>query len=113
MITEASAKRFGELSNNEEFMAKMQQAQTMEEIHRCLNDNGVDVSLEDVKAAYEAGKEQYEGECSVEELDNVAGGNFFKDAAKLATNLVYGFCAVGFNMLTGGRYVKYIPKCRW
>lgn len=34
MITEAAAKRFGELSGNEEFMSAMAQAQTVEDIHR-------------------------------------------------------------------------------
>ena len=113
MITEAAAKRFGELSGNEEFMSAMAQAQTVEDIHRCLNTNGVEVSLEDVSEAYEAGKEQYEGECSIDELDNVPGGSFAGEVVKTLVNVTYGLCATGFNMITRGKYIQYIPRCKW
>lgn len=113
MITETAAKKFGELSGNEEFMAAMAQAQTVEDIHKCLNANGVEISLEDVAEAYKAGKEQYESECSIDELDSVAGGYKFGDGIKTAANLTWGFCMVGVNICTGGKYINYLPRCKW
>ena len=113
MITETTAKKIAELSANEEFMGRMQQAQTVEELHRVLTENGVEISVKDVEAACAAGKEKYDSECSVDELDSVAGGCIIYEGIKTGANLIYGLFAVGFNMATKGKYHQYIPPCRW
>ena len=61
---------FEELSRNEEFKSKLENAQSVSELVEILREYGIETTEEELEAAYAA----QEGELSEENLEDVAGG---------------------------------------
>ena len=86
---EKMEKNMDELMKNPEFLKKMEQAETPEEVSTLLQSYGVQVTPEEVKAIIA----QPEGELDVNDLDNVSGGS-----------------AVGIGVLAGVRVLRWMIK---
>lgn len=78
-----------DLLKNSEFLGKMKQAETPEEVSALLQSYGVQVTPEKVKAIIA----QPEGELDVNDLDDVSGGS-----------------AVGISLLAGVRVLRWMIK---
>lgn len=82
-------KNMDELMKNPEFLKKMEQAETPEEVSTLLQSYGVQVTPEEVEAIIA----QPEGELDVNDLDDVSGGSAF-----------------GIGVLAGVRVLRWIIK---
>ena len=63
-----------ELLNDKDLVAKLENAESAQEVSELLAGKGVEISAEQIEAFM--AKEQGEGELSEENLENVAGGAF-------------------------------------
>lgn len=64
------------LSENKEFVEKVSEAKSVDEIIKAFAEEGVDVTEEDLKAVAQLGGEN--GEIDEAALDTVSGGGYFR-----------------------------------
>jgi len=64
------------LLNSETFMEAASGIQTLEQLQKLFAQNGVELTMEELKALTASAGAEANGELSDEELDNVAGGGF-------------------------------------
>ncbi len=103
---EVLAKKISDAVNeNEALCIALASAEDAAAAKKVLNENGFDVSTEDVEAIFQDGlnailkfKESAPDELSEGQLENVAGGGFFRGMFRTAASAATGF---GFGMLCG------------
>ncbi len=88
---------------NEAFLKALVAAENAASAQQVLKDNGFDLSVEEVEALYRDGAQNIcahldNGELAEDQLDDVAGGGFFRGTLRLA---VSGAAAFGYGMLCG------------
>ena len=97
-MNEAKVKQIYELiQNNEDIRFQLENTEGIEEIVNVLNQNGIEVSVEEVTAAVEAGATNKSGELDEDALDTVAGG----------------YCSKGRNWKCFGHFMKNAFKAIW
>lgn len=103
-------KRFQDASallEKEEFLEKLKGVNTDEECQKLFADNGVELSIDDIRMMVEeSAKAAKTGELSDEDLDNVSGGIII--TASTAACFVVGSAAIGFFSSYG--YHSYVRK---
>jgi hypothetical protein len=93
------------VNENNDFCKEFLAAEDAVSLQKVLNDNGFDMTVEDIESMYADGlkeilavKEGAETELSEDQLDDVAGGGFLKGTARLAVSSAAAFafgCFVG------------------
>ena len=119
MNKEMLAQKITEAVNeNNEFSKAFLAAEDAASLQKVLQDNGMDVTAEELEAMYSDGvkdilkvKEASEAEeLSEDQLDDVAGGGFVSGTARLAVSGAAGFaygcaCGVAPGLAAGAPYV--------
>ena len=67
-----------QLMNTEEFVQQMNLADSLEAVQALFAQNGVELTLDELKEMFVSAGEDACSELSEEALDNVAGGGFFR-----------------------------------
>ncbi len=85
----AMKEKVEKLCADDVFAEKLKKCETAEEISKLFETEGIEVSPEEIEAAYDAINSEKDKEFSEDELDNVAGGIFVSGGAFLAYSIVY------------------------
>lgn len=96
------------MTENEEFCKAFVSAENAADMHKVLTSNGFEVSIEDVNEMFAAGLNEISkfkesgaaGELGEEQLDEVAGGGFWKGAGRTVISFGAAFgmgCLCGLN----------------
>ncbi len=109
---------FAAINENEEFCKAFVSAENAEAVKKVLAENGFELTLEDIEAIFADGLDEIKtqndpakaGELSEDQLDDVAGGGFFKGTLRLAVScgvaFGYGcFCGICPAAAAGANYV--------
>lgn len=94
------------VNENNDFCKSFVAAEDATALQKVLNDNGFDVTVEDVEAIFADGLKEILAakenamaeELSEDQLDDVAGGGFFRGTLRTAASAAAGF---GFGCLCG------------
>lgn len=110
----ANYKKITELFQDEAFLKKANECQTMEDFYTLFNQNGAEISEEEtidlISQIAEKRQKMDNGELVEDDLDDVAGGVVLTGAAAVACCV--GLGVVGVGVAAGAAYVAY-QTLRW
>ena len=99
-----------ELYENEEFIAKMKQADTSEDVKNVFAEYGVELSVEDIEEIYNECVNAENGELGEENLDQVSGGSFIAIGACFVGGYIIGRLITRFNNINDINTIRRIGR---